>query len=319
MHDQENGASDAPTFKNITDLSTVVRLLPFYDVLSRYPPELTVPFLRQAAWQDDLRNGRIAALRDRAARLFSTLPLADRAAPEARFVTYHTTRMVDPLCAHLYGRGARFLNQCVTIDNAARWEAARRQFGRAVLVSPHWGPYLATPMVLLQMGIPSCVLLDADLVAPWDTFLQHYGDGRDLDYRLIGIPGPPASAELAAAVRDGYTPFITPDFNLGRPSRLTAPFLGRRLPATTGPARLALDAGVPVLPVVLTLTSPLRYHLAFGDPLFWPGQDVLTVERLTQKIFAWMETVVQRDPALWWGWLAYNTALTETEDLSQEP
>lgn len=307
MDGAEDVAGGKLAFNNLTDLSTVIRLLPVYDVWSRYPPELTVPFLRQASWQDDQANGRLATMRERAARLFWTLPEVDRARAQARFVAYMSTRMVDPLAAHLYGRQARFVKQYVTIEGQTRWDEACRQFGRAVLVSPHWGPYLATPMVLLQLDIKVCVLLDTDLVVLWDTFLTHYGEDSS-HYRLIGIPGPSATARLTAAVGDGYTPFITPDFNLGRPGGVAVPFLGRSLSATTGPARLALSTGVPVLPVVLTLVSPLRYHLAFADPLFWPGQDVPTVDDLTRRIFGWMDALVHRDPALWWGWMAYDTA-----------
>lgn len=281
--------------------------LPFYDVLRRYPPELTVPFLRQASWQDDQASGRLATVHERAARLFLTLPAVERRRAQDRLAAYLATRMVDPLVVHLYGGDGRFLAQYVTVEGQGVWEDAYRQYGRAVLVSPHWGPYLATPGLLRQLGIRLTIPIDAELVPMWEAFARHFGEDLTMT-RYVGIPGQPATERLAANLAAGYTPFVTPDFNLGRPSGMMVPFLGRPLPATTGPARLALGANVPILPVVLTLVSPLRYHLAFGDPLFWPEREAPSVEVLTRRIFACLDEVVQRDPALWWGWMAYEPA-----------
>jgi len=293
-------------YANITDLPAVLDHWPFYDLLARYPPELTIPFLRQIAWQDDVRSGRLKALKERAARLFWWVPAEDRQRAQDRFVAYMVTRMVDPLFAHLYATNAEVFARHVTIEGQDRWDAAHEQFGRAVLVSPHWGPYLATPMLLRQLGMRITIPIDATIVPMWEAVMTHCGEDLTLT-RYVGIPGPSATGRLAANLEAGYTPFITPDFNLGRPGGVMVSFLDRPLPATTGPARLALSASVPVLPVVLTLVDPLHYRLAFEAPLFWPGREQPALEDLTRRIYAWMDGAVRRDPAVWWGWIVYDT------------
>ncbi len=289
---------------NLTDLAVVLSHLPFYAVLRRYPPEVTVPFLRRACWHDEVASGRAADREAWAASLFAELPAQEREQQQRRLVAYLSTRMVDVLFVRLYGGYQGFLERHIAIDGREAWESLKRQYGRAVLVTPHWGPYLAAPGVLRAMGERLAVPIDAALVPLWEKLGAQLGDDQSRT-RYVGIPGPPATARIAARLAEGYSAFVTPDFNLGRAGGLSVPFMGRELPATTGPARLAIEGGVPVVPLLLSSDTPLTYRLAMAEPLYVPGEpaDVLA---LTRRIYAWMDAVVRQDPALWWGWAAYD-------------
>lgn len=290
--------------ENLTSLPMVLAHLPFYDVLRRYPPEVTVPFLRRACWYDDEESGQARELRAVAARVFAELPTPERDRQRARLVAYLSTRMVDVLFVHLYQGYAGFLDRHVTIDGRQAWERLKRQYGRAVLVSSHWGPYLATPGVLRALGESLAIPIDAHLVAPWQALAQHLGEDTTRT-RYVGLPGEPATPRLAAALADGFSLFVTPDYSLGKAGGVTAPFLGRQLPVTTGPARLALEAGVPVVPVSLAATTPLTYRLTLGGALYEPGDPGVDVGPLTRSIYAALDAMVRQDPALWWGWTVY--------------
>lgn len=293
-----------PERNNLTSLPMVLAHLPFYDVLRRYPPEVTVPFLRRACWYDDEASGQAQRLQAVAARVFNDLPPPERDRQQNRLVAYLSTRMVDVLFVHLYQGYAGFLDRHVVVEGRARWERVKRQYGRAVLVSPHWGPYLAGPAVLRALGESLAIPIDAHLVAGWQALAQHLGEDLART-RYVGLPGEPATPRLAAALADGFSLFVTPDYNLGQGSAVTVPFLGRELPATTGPARLAIAGEVPLVPVYLMATTPLTYRLIFGDPLYEPGTPSVTVASLTESIYAFLDSVVRQDPALWWGWTVY--------------
>lgn len=294
-----------PERANLTSLPMVLTHLPFYDVLRRYPPEVTVPFLRRACWYDDEARGQAQQLQAVAARVFTDLASPERERQRERLVAYLSTRMVDVLFVHLYQGYAGFLDRHVVVEGRESWERVKRQYGRAVLVSPHWGPYLATPAVLRALGESLAIPIDAHLVAPWQALAQHLGEDLART-RYVGIPGEPATPRLERALADGASAFVTPDYNLGKAGGVTVPFLDRQLPATTGPARLAIAAGVPVVPVSLTATTPLTYRLTFGGALYEPGDPGVDAASLTQSIYAALDAVVRQDPALWWGWTVYE-------------
>jgi lauroyl/myristoyl acyltransferase len=296
-----------PQRGNLTDLSWVINHLDFYDVLREYPPEIAVSFLRQAAWHDDGLNGRRDRWRQRAATMFAELPEEQRERARERFVAYMSTRMVDALITVMYEMVPGYFNRYISVDGIDHWWEVQRTTGRAVTVSPHWGPYLAAPPVLRTLGMRVTAPIDGVLVEPWEVVLRHFGIDR-ARMRFIGLPGPSATGRMLADLADGFSPFVTPDFNLGRDSGLKVPFLGRAMPASTGAARVALEGRVPLLPVVLTPVTPLTYRLVIGPPLYRPGQDVVTAEALTHRVFYWLERVVAGDPALWWGWTVYQPA-----------
>lgn len=292
------------TRANLTSLPMVLAHLPFYDVLRRYPPEVTVPFLRRACWYDDEASGQAGALRAVAARVFGDLPPAERDRQRERLVAYLSTRMVDALFVHLYQGYEGFLGRHVAVDGLPAWQRLKRQYGRALLVSPHWGPYLATPAVLRALGETLAIPIDGHLVAPWQALAQHLGEDLART-RYVGVPGEPATPRLERAAADGFSLFVTPDYNLGKAGGMRVPFLDRQLPATTGPARLAITAGLPVVPVTLVAATPLTYRLTFGGALYEPGDPGVDVPSLTRSIYGALDAIVRQDPALWWGWTVY--------------
>ena len=183
-----------------------------------------------------------------------------------------------------------------------------------MVFAPHVGFLYAVPTVLAALGEPSAVL-GGELAR--DVLVRVFGAVAP---RLVGqvgyivVPSPGcARAALDTLVR-GRLLVMFPEVNRGATGNVrsaTASFLGRTVWLPTTAARLARMAGAAILPATVTPDGARGVVIEFAPPVAAPADrhgDVPTSERL----FAWLESVVQRRPHLWWGWTMLDTDMSVT-------
>ncbi len=117
---------------------------------------------------------------------------------------------------------------------------------------------------------------------------------------LTTVPRGEGLAPLLAALRRGEAVALLPDQALAAPSAMV-PFCGRPAPTVTGPARLALAAGAPLLPMALAKRDGVAglYEVVALPPLEPRGDGPDDVLELTGRINAALSTLLLRNPAEW--------------------
>ena len=289
----------------LLDLETLVAQQDFFHMARRYPPEIAWPLLVDATrydWQVQAESGdrAVGFLKHVAARSFGSNVAAQQA-----WIEFMTGRMVDPTLFVLWQDPWQVVQRHVTVSGQAVLERVRREFGRMVAVSPHWDAYLALPVCLLADGWRVNCQTEPD-VATWWTQLtaRHLTSAERL--RVVGVTNAGGLTDrLVQEVRAGWSAFITPDYNLGErgPAPATVPFVGGPLAATTGPARVATTAQVPLVGMTLSRVGPLAYRWEVAEPLYWPGETLPDVDTLTARMYQYLESKVAENPTRWWGWI----------------
>lgn len=289
----------------LLDLETLVVQPEFFDVARQYPPEIAWPLLEDATrydWQTQTASGdrAVQSLKDVAAHSFGPDARAQQA-----WIDYMTGRMVDAALFALWQDPWQFCQRHVTAAGQAVLARVRRDFGRMVAVSPHWDAYLSLPACLLADGWRVNCQTEPDVAHWWSQLAERYLASPER-LRMVGVTSAGGLTDrLTADVRDGWSAFITPDYNLGErgPSPMTVPFVGGPLPATTGPARVAITAEVPLVGMTLSRVGPLAYRWEVAEPLYWPGDAPEDVDALTVRMYQYLAGEVRKNPTRWWGWM----------------
>jgi len=118
---------------------------------------------------------------------------------------------------------------------------------------------------------------------------------------LTPVPRRRGLAPLAAALRRGEAVVLLPDQALAA-ADLTLPFCGRPAPTVSGPARLALLTGAPLLPVALARRAtggPPAYRVVMLSPLRPAGSGPEAVTALAAAMNAALSELLLRNPAEW--------------------
>jgi KDO2-lipid IV(A) lauroyltransferase len=123
--------------------------------------------------------------------------------------------------------------------------------------------------------------------------------------RAAGVGVIHTGATMRAAyesLRRGHVLAMVGDQDAGRRG-IFVPFLGRMASTPSGPARLAVQAGVPILMAFPVRLADGRYRIEVEEPLM-PGdaRDPDAVRRLTLQHVAVLEKWVRKYPHMWF-WL----------------
>ena len=108
---------------------------------------------------------------------------------------------------------------------------------------------------------------------------------------LVPKSGAAGARHLLAALKSGRSVALLNDqkFNTG----LSVPFFGREAMTAPGPTRLALQAGIPVLPISCRREGA-RFVVRYHAP--WVPE---SVESGVARIVAWTESVIKEAPEQW--------------------
>ncbi len=293
----------APEALRLLDLAALGAQQDFFDMARRYPPEIAWPLLVDADrydWQMRAASGdgALESLKKVAARSFGP-----NATAQQEWIDYMAGRMVDPVLFAVWQDPWQLYPRRVTVAGRDILDRVRREFGRMVAVSPHWDAYLALPACLVADGWRVNCQTEPEVAARWTDLAARYLAAKDR-VRVVGVTGGGGlTDQLTAEVRDGWSLFITPDYNLGVRGTVSVPFVGGPLSATTGPARVAIAAEVPLVAMTLSRVGPLAYRWTVAEPLYWPGGPGADVDALTARMYQELSRAVAQHPTRWWGWL----------------
>lgn len=263
---------------------------------------------RGASWPDVLRRGewlgrRLYDLGIRRAVAEANLRLA--------FPEWSDAMRTDVLRRHYeelgrvwveYGRLAELarapLGEVVTeVRNIEPIEARAREGGGAVVLSGHFGNFELLGMywtriapvdfVVKRMSNPGVENLIREMRARAGVGVIHTG---------------PEMRRAAAALQNGHWLAMVGDQDAGRRG-LFVPFMGRVASTPVGPARLAVQAGVPILMGFAIRLDDGRYRFEVEEPLL-PGDpgDPDAVRHLTSRHVEVLEKWVRTHPHMWF-WL----------------
>jgi KDO2-lipid IV(A) lauroyltransferase len=174
--------------------------------------------------------------------------------------------------------------------------------GRGViLMGAHQGAWELIPVALLDRGM-TCTAVARPIREPrLDRWLN--GHRKKLGINTLPGGGIFAAREARRILARGGVLGILLDQRVRR-GGLIVPFFGRSARFSTGPIRLALESGAPILPVTIRRLG--RSHLIrIGFAIQRPGADVPrreSVPGFTRRCVAELESMIRASP-LEWAWI----------------
>ncbi|MBU7482288.1 hypothetical protein, partial [Lactiplantibacillus pentosus] len=89
---------------------------------------------------------------------------------------------------------------------------------------------------------------------------------------------------------------------LGKKPKLTGEFLNQNVYVPSGPARLACQNSIPLVPLKLKkLNNRKLPNVVLGDDLASQSEKQ-TITEISLNTMSSMDDIVKKDPSKWWGW-----------------
>lgn len=282
----------------------------FYRALARNAPSFAVRIAEVVARYESRRDttGGNATLVNNLARAFPTLPADDlqRMALRFRVSQYKTGALLSHLSQCDAADIRRYVDRHVGLSNEDAVGAIAQHDGPVVLVTPHYGAFLAASLKLIQeIGHAKRFNLFFDDPAKnpstreYAPIYERFGGNAEVLYN--GRRGVVAALK---ALKRGEILTMMPDvFEFGD-NHLVVPFLGRLTHAMSGTAFFAAKSRALVVPVYGAPATNLNCTVSVGQPIaFREHHDFeQTLYELTAAIFANIESRIRCEPEHWVYW-----------------
>ncbi len=206
----------------------------------------------------------------------------------------------------LRGRHRNALLDRVAVGGLEHLEAAERgsAAGGVLVVTAHYGNWELAGVKIASLGIPLSAVYRGLSVPVLDRALSSIrrGDERlPLDYELIKMGN--AGLRLVRTLEAGRKLLVLLDQNARREEGVFVSFFGRPASVRTGPLRLAMERGIPVLlAFICRAANGLDHRIQIHPPLRLergPGDGEEIERRNLARITAEIETQIRRDPGQW--------------------
>jgi KDO2-lipid IV(A) lauroyltransferase len=183
----------------------------------------------------------------------------------------------------------------VTFDEAgaARLEAARAQYGAAILVVPH-----CAGSVLSAAGFarrfPTLVLIRESRNMSRSRLLRRYFEKLGSELLFVRRADPAIVARtILRALHEKKFVIGTTDLALNRPDTVEVKFFGQGVPLPAWPARFSARRKIPIIPAYIRVSGG-RIVPSCGEPYI--EQDVAVA---TQRWAGYFEKSIRESPADW--------------------
>ena len=187
----------------------------------------------------------------------------------------------------------------ITVKGVEHLDAVTRSGRGAVLISGHFANWEVMAMAIVQSGL-DCAITYRAANNPWfdeqvKRVRRGYGVGT-----LTPKAGMKGARELMAILEEGRAIALMNDqkFNEGIP----VPFFGREAMTAPGPTRLAMRAGVPLIPMsVKRIGDAPKFEVTVHEPFDLPEGKPTTekVEAVVTRINRFVEDRIKESPADW--------------------
>ncbi len=180
-------------------------------------------------------------------------------------------------------------------------EAALAEGRGLIMATMHLGHWDLGLNLLARLGVPIHVVMQSE--EP-DRVARYAAETRDLPGVTVHQTGDSTllAVELRAALRRGEIVAIQLDRAAGARTRPT-PLFGEPAPLPTGPVRLAMATGAPMLPVFVLLERGRTYRLLAREPLRFERPRAeeadAAMARAMLRVAAMMESVLTAWPHQW--------------------
>lgn len=172
----------------------------------------------------------------------------------------------------------------------------------AILVSGHFGNFPLMLLRLIQMGIPTSVILrpTRDQIIEKDFEKLRSGNGLKSIYSL---PRAKCVSDTLRALRKNECVFIPCDQNFGMKGGVFIDFFDRKASTPTGPAVFAMRTGAPIVPIFTHRYKDDIHKIIVEKPFYVETQlkDEEIIFNCMEKITQAIESYIRQYPAEW-GW-----------------
>jgi phosphatidylinositol dimannoside acyltransferase len=199
------------------------------------------------------------------------------------------------------GRSAEELEtEIETVEGLDRYMAARRLGRGAIVVTAHLGSFEVGVAGLRRTEPRIHVVFRRDRMSVFESM-------RSAQRRGLGVieapvdDGWPVWVRLRDALLADEVVMMQGDRLMEGQRGLQVPFLGGHIAVPTGPARLALAAGAPIIPIFSLRTPGGRVRIVVDDAVIVEssGGASEAVELATRAVTAAIERQVARHPGQW--------------------
>jgi Kdo2-lipid IVA lauroyltransferase/acyltransferase len=184
------------------------------------------------------------------------------------------------------------------VEGRGHWDAARARGRGVILVTGHLGNWEVLGAWLATLGTPVWVIYHPFREKRLDRFVY----GRRERVGVRGIPAEGSPLRALRALRRGEILGILLD-RVPRGESVACTFFGRECRAASGPARLALATGAPVVPACLVYRQGVmrvRFEPAIDSAEVPAGADLGDVLReSTQRQARVLEDWIRDSPEQW--------------------
>jgi KDO2-lipid IV(A) lauroyltransferase len=186
-------------------------------------------------------------------------------------------------------------------ETAARIQALLDERRGLIIASAHLGHYDLGVKLLGRFDRPVHLVMHTEDAPEVARFVEEARRIPDLHVHQTGRT-PLLAVELMLALRRGEIVTIQVDRTTGN-GALDVPFFGAPAPLPSGPVRLALATGAPILPVFVLLAPGERYRLLGLEPLRFAvaaePPDEARLRGAARALMARLEPVIAAHPDQW--------------------
>jgi lauroyl/myristoyl acyltransferase len=181
----------------------------------------------------------------------------------------------------------------------------------AVIASPHMGAGEMAGVIMQRLGLPIFLVTGKQKNPLTDAYINKMRGST-------GIPTVQKGSSLLRSVirrlRQGNVLAFLADLRVA-PNGILVTFLGQKASVAPGMALFAKQAGVPIIPTIVTREGWTRHRLIFHDPVR-PDPEADKDEdrrRMTQEVFDLMTRAVREHPEQWF-WYNKSWILEPVEE-----
>ncbi len=273
---------------------SALRLLFWLTRHAPFIPRLIKPAGLGVAWMAShaLRHGPLL----NAARILGSHATLQERTTLARATVASFYDFVCEVGAHQHCDLTQLATQVDVTQGADTYHTARKSKTGAVLVTAHYGNFEVGLAEIRKIEEHVHVVFRRDRMGQFE-------DARATLHKNLGIHETPIDDGLAswlalrdALAADGVVMLQGDRAEAGQKSTL-APFFDAHLRVPIGPAKLALMAGAPLIPVFAMRSQSGRVNIVLADPISVP--DASAVESATHAVVRALEQQVRQHPAQW--------------------
>ncbi|HOX07158.1 MAG TPA: lysophospholipid acyltransferase family protein [Planctomycetota bacterium] len=223
----------------------------------------------------------------------------DASEAHLRYQTLWTFRCFGKYMAEFVGNrryDASFIDRCVTFRGIEHFDAARRAGRGAVLVSAHLGNWELGGAAMSCRGTPVLAIVQPHPNARVHRFFM--SQRESLHYRVLPVGA--AALPILRHLRSNGIVALLGDRPYGEEG-VVVDFCGRPALFASGPARLALATGTPMIPAFVLRRYDDSFTIVLEPPIPHPagGAHEDRVRRMMQDFARVLEDRVRDNPSQW--------------------